>query len=136
MTEKEIQVERRAKRILDFLAKQIGYDELRICNFFRSKDLLLDVFDGMNLHLPSYFYPKIVHAKYNIADYLENPSITAGSKIFAIKSLSYEKCLKEILMLSKVGYGISVFGYSSHQMFLKKNTSLEEILVEMDLKHI
>ena len=47
----------------------------------------------------------------------------------------YEEMLNHILELSKKGYRIEFATHLSyHNMFLKENTTLEEILMHMDLE--
>ena len=119
--------EEKAKEILNFLAKQSG-DQTITLGFKKNYLLLHDADEVWHLELCFHDSEKTdKHLRFK-KSYLETTNF--GDPI-SIGSCSCKAYLDKLLELSRNGYDIMIFNRA--QMFLKKNTSLEEILVEMDL---
>ena len=112
--------EEQAKEILGFLAKRAGYQTITLA-FEKNYFLYAEPTPDELWHLTLYLNFK--------RTYLETTNF--GNPI-SIGSCSFKAYLDKLLKLSRNGYDIYVFGHDC--VFLRKNTSLEEILIEMDLK--
>ena len=109
--------ENKAKEILDFLARRIGFDEFAICpvitNSFASDYLVVCKHSNSPIRYALCFDSTIKHPIY------------VNSTLFANvlkKLLKFSRCMKE-----------NIYCGSSKRIFLGHDTSLEEILIEMDL---
>ena len=109
--------EEKAKEILDFLARKIGYDN--ICVIKSMHELKHDVHS--NLIVCKFSNKRTCHI---LCDAHWMPIDVCSS--------SYAKILECLLEMSKDGKDI--FGGSNDKLFLHAYISLEEILIEMDLK--
>ena len=118
--------EEKAKKILNFLAKKYGYagfdcfDETRdsrIIDSNASRQLLLI---------------------YCIAVKDESKDVDSLYRLFGKtkKQMSYKSVLEFMLDTVSAGYNIGVFFHEYGDYMLKSHTTLEEILVEMDLNKI
>ena len=107
--------EDKAKEVLDFLARKSGYDNIDVIKSeLGSKHKLYFIVCG--------FLDK--HIRYALCDVYLMPIYVCSS--------SYAKILECLLEMSKDGKDI--FGGSNDKLFLHAYISLEEILIEMDLK--
>ena len=103
--------EDKAKQILDFLARKIGYDEVVISRRFamvgcRKQD--------------------DIHFLYMLSN-----DVNISTSICCSSSMSYAEALENILKMSK---DANIYSGFVKNLFLRQNTSLEELLIEMDLK--
>lgn len=127
--------EEKAKEILGFLAKRSGYQTITLAlkkNEFYVEPTPPDELWYLELcfHASEKTYIDDIHHLLNFKrTYLET---TSFSNPISIGSCSFKAYLDKLLKLSRNGYDIRVFSYD--WVFLKKNTNLENILVEMDLK--
>ena len=117
--------EEKAKEVLDFLVEKAGYRELsirskygsdKVSQFFiickrklEPDDVFYDV--DYRLYATNHSYPTFV--------------------IIAIRSKSYVNALTTMLEMSKHGKDI----FCRNNLILPVHTSLEEILIEMDLEN-
>ena len=110
--------EDKAKEILDFLAKRIGFDETNICpvitNSFASDYLVICKHFNSSIRYALCFDETIKHPIYT--------NSTSFANVLK-KLLKFSRCMKE-----------NVYCGSNKRIFLRRNVSLEEILIEMDLK--
>ena len=107
--------EDQAKHILDVLARKTGYDNINVIKSeLGSKHNMYFIVCG--------FLDK--HIRYALCDVHLMPIYVCSS--------SYAKILECLLEMSKDGKDI--FGGSKDKLFLHAHISLEEILIEMDLK--
>lgn len=110
--------EDKAKEILDFLARRIGFDETDICpvitNSFASDYLVICKHSNSSIRYALCFDETIKHPIY----------INSSSFINVLEKLfKFSRCMKE-----------NIYCGSSKRIFLKYDVSLEEILIEMDLE--
>lgn len=108
--------EDQAKHILNILARKIGYDSIDVVKSkLESKhNMYLIACRSLDKHI-----------NYILCDTYLMP--------IYICSLSYAKILEGLLEMSKDGKDI--FCGSKDKLFLHAHTSLEEILIEIDLKN-
>ena len=107
--------EEKAKEILDFLARKIGYDN--ICVIKSMHELKHDVHS--NLIVCKFSNKRTCHI---LCDAHWMPIDVCSS--------SYAKILEYLFEMSKAGKDI----ICREKLFLHAHTSLEEILIEMDLE--
>ena len=112
--------EKKAKEILDFLAKNAGFDEIAIKIKHPSKQYII----GCKRH---YDNGIIFYLLYAVST---NKSID----VLSIRSMSYKEALKTLLKKSREDAKY-IWCCSSDRLFLSRHASLEEILIEMDLSN-
>ena len=123
--------EKKAKEILDFLARKTGNAEFKLVEHFRNFSLG-QLQDSSKSWVATVKYESFVEILW---------FKSSNRMILAVKSKdkSYAKVLDEIFKLSKDGIDIRCLRLSRHDarrnidVFLPACSSLEEILVEMDL---
>ena len=116
--------EEKAKHILDFLAKKAGYCKLSIrCKYGPDKSRQFVIVCKRKLELDDMLYDDdyLLYAANRLWPHL---------LVISIGSKSYANALKTILKLSKNGKDI----FCRNSLVLSAQTSLEEILIEMDLE--
>ena len=99
--------EKQAKKILDYLAKKIGYDEITIPN----------------------------GTKYNYVVLSSSPCVNKRRSYSLLYSCSYRLNLGKIIT-TKFDTYVELLKYktTSYVSFLPKNASIEQILIEIDLE--
>ena len=116
--------EEKAKEILDFLAKKFGYDGIQL---YKYNDFWTNVF-GNKL-----FYIICITHNY-CTNGLTATSFLYGKSGFAIMVPNlYDEALKQLIKISSAGEEITNGDRS--KVFLPAYSSLEEILIEMDLEN-
>ena len=116
--------EDKAKEILDFLAREAGYCKLfirRKYSYEKSRQFVVAC--KVKLELDDTLYD-LDHQLYAANRLCPN------FLIVSLKSMSYVNALKTILKLSKDGKDI----FCRNSLMLPAYTSLEEIIIKMDLK--
>ena len=109
--------EKKAKKILDFLASKIKHAvfTLKLSNTWP--------FAGVNYVAGQCFCSSFKVSRHDKEKY-----------VLDINFKSYKQCLEHLLDLSKDGYSIEVYGYPyKYVQFLKPFSTLEQLLVENDL---
>ena len=125
--------EEKAKKILDFLARKMSNAEFKLIERFWKNNNLDQPQDASKSWVATVKYESFVEMLW---------FKSSSSMILVVKSKdkSYAKVLDEILKLSKDGIDIRCLRISRHDarrnidVFLPAYSSLEKILVEMDLK--
>ena len=120
-----------AKQILDFLAKKAGCASFKITHYFngpyceKQADVIL-----CNMQPYNYDNNSLRTRSLHIAQSNELSSITANDNL----NYNYAYFLERMLKYSKNGFDIIFMGtpLKTH-VFLPKNTTLEEIMTQMDL---
>ena len=112
--------EEKAKEILDFLARKIGFDRFVI--EFDIEEYLDD---------RECYVAGCMKNGYSIGIDLMQVESNGGWDLVRMSSLSYVKMLENLLEMSRIG---GRFICESRE-FLPANTFLESILIEMDLKY-
>ena len=116
--------EDKAKEILDFLAKKFGYDGIQL---YKHNDFWTNVFGNKLFYIRC-----ITHSNYtnNVTD----ASFLYGKSGVAIMVPNlYDEALKQLIEISSAGEEITNSNRS--KVFLPAYSSLEEILIEMDLEN-
>ena len=115
--------EDKAKKILNFLAKKIGYDGIQL---YKHNDFWTN------------FGNKLFYIRCITHSYCTNDIITAsflygklGNAIMVPNR--YDEALKQLIEISSAGEEITSINRS--KVFLPAYSSLEEILIEMDLEN-
>ena len=118
--------EEKAKEILDFLAKKYGYAE-----GFEN----LDETTGSKIDINVLRQLLLI---YCVAVKDENKEVNSLDCLFGKtkKQISYKSVLEFMLDIVSAGYNIGAFYHRYGDYMLKSHTTLEEILVEMDLNKI
>ena len=107
--------EDQAKEILDFLAKKAGFEEIAIEDNFPTKHYTIECKKGI---ISYYLYAASESNKFN--------------DILSICSMSYKDALENLLKKSRED---AKDVWCCSRLFLFRHTSLEEILIEMDLEN-
>ena len=116
--------EDKAKEILDFLARKAGYCKLSIiCKYDpdKSRQFIIACKPKLNLDNTLYDVDYVLYAAHH-----SRPDFLTIS----IRSMSYANALKTVLKLSKNGKDI----FCRNNLILPVHTSLEEIIIKMDLE--
>ena len=118
--------EEKAKEILDFLAKRINFDEFVVCPALKNKCSFATYYRSFasdylgackHFNSPVRFMLYFDETIRNLI-YMSSPSFVEVLE----KLLKFSRCMKE-----------DIYCGSSERIFLGHDTSLEEILIEMDL---
>ena len=118
----------KAKEILDFLARKYGYT-----GFENFDKIDLDEYEKMKcLTIVSCVIVKDDSKKSDSKKVDSLDFIFGKTK----KQMSYKSVLEFMLDIVSAGYNIGAFYHKYEDYFLKAYTTLEEILVEMDLKSL
>lgn len=111
--------EDKAKEILNFLARKIHFDEFVVCPVLKNKCSFASDYLAVCKHFNSSMrYALCFDKTIKSPMYMSSPSFVDVLE----KLLKFSKCMKE-----------DIYCGSSKRIFLGHDTSLEEILVEMDL---
>ena len=117
--------EEKAKEILDFLAKKYGYAGFECID--ETTDSKTDNNELRQLEL---VYCVVVKDESKEVDSLD--CLFRKTK----KQMSYKSVLEFMLDAVSAGYNIGAFYHKYGDYMLKSHTTLEEILVEIDLKKV
>lgn len=111
--------EDKAKQILDFLARKIGYDEVVINHQFALEN-------NTNAYVLGCKKLNDIHFLYIWSNDMNTITLIGCSN-----PMSYAEALENMLEISK---DTNIYSGFINKLFLHAHASLEEILVEMDLK--
>ena len=116
--------EEKAKNILDFLARKIGYDGIQL---YEHNDFWTN---GFSCKL---FYIRCIAYSDYTGDIVDSAYLYYKSYAAIVTPNRYDEALKHLIEWSSTGKEIR-YG-NEFKVFLPAYSSLEEILIEMDLEN-